>query len=163
MEYCAYCNSVLIFDTQIYCSAERRFHTSGRPEFRVPLMIPGGFLSGLGLIIYGFTSKSNIHWIVPNFGAALFAAGAMFAFQCGQAYIIDAYPRYTASATGAAAFLRAIGGVFPLLAPKMYEKMGVQWANVSLGILSFVVGLGGPILLWRHGVGLRGRSTYCAG
>ena len=126
-------------------------------------MVPGGVLSGLGLLIYGLTSKSDIHWIVPNFGAALFAAGAMFAFQCGQTYIIDAYPSYAASATGAAAFLRAIGGVFPLLAPKMYEKLGVQWANVSLGILSCAIGIASPILLWKHGVWLRGRSTYCAG
>ena len=126
-------------------------------------MLPGGILSGAGLLIYGVTSKPGIHWIVPNVGAALFAAGAMFAFQCGQAYVIDAYPRYTASATGAAAFLRAFGGLFPLLAPKMYEMLGVQWANVSLALLSVVVGLSAPLLLWKYGIQLRRRSTYCAG
>ena len=142
---------------------ERYSSDLGQPEFRVPLMIPGGLLSGIGLLVYGFTSKADIHWIIPNFGAVMFSAGAMFAFQCGQAYIIDAYPRYTASATGAAAFLRAIGGVFPLLAPKMYEKLGVQWANGSLGILSLAVGIVAPLLLWKYGVCLRERSTYCAG
>ena len=66
-------------------------------------MLPGGLLVPIGLLIYGFTARSSIHFIVPNIGAAIFACGCIISFQCAQTYVVDAYTTYAASATGAAA------------------------------------------------------------
>ena len=62
---------------RIYRKLKMRNNNIGRPEFRVPLMIPGACLVPIGLFIYGWTSFYQTHWIVPNIGAAIFAAGTV--------------------------------------------------------------------------------------
>ncbi|KAK2736183.1 hypothetical protein FQN57_000857 [Myotisia sp. PD_48] len=149
---------------RIYCYLKRRYSEPGRPEFRIPLMLPGGLLVPIGLFIYGWTTHFKSHWIGPDIGAAIFATGLIIGFQCAQAYVVDAYVRYSASATGAAAFLRTMAGFsFPLFAPKMYEVFGLGWGNSLLAFISLALGIVAPILLWKYGQKLRAISTYCAG
>merc|ERR1711977_706046 len=134
------------------------------PKFRIPLMLPGGLLVPIGLLIYGFTARSSIHFIVPNIGAAIFACGCIISFQCAQTYVVDAYTTYAASATGAAAFVRTIAGFgFPLFAGSLYGNLGVGWGNAVLAFVALGVGIPAPILFWRYGERIRARSTYCAG
>lgn len=78
--------------------------------------------------------------------------------------MVDAYTRYAASATGAAAFVRTMAGFsFPLFAPKLYESLGLGWGNSLLAFVSLGLGIVAPVLLWKYGQWLRSRSTYCAG
>lgn len=127
-------------------------------------MLPGGLLVPIGLLIYGWVTHFSAHWIAADIGAAIFATGLIIGFQCAQAYIVDAYSRYTASATGAVAFVRTIAGFgFPLFAPQMYEMMGLGWGNAMLAFVSLGLGVVAPLGLWRYGGWLRSRSTYCAG
>lgn len=95
---------------RIYRRLKARNDGVGRPEFRVPLMIPGAILVPIGLFIYGWTARSDVHWIAPNIGAAIFSAGTIMGFQCSQTYIVDAYSRYAASAVAAAVVLRSLAG-----------------------------------------------------
>ena len=37
----------------------------GRPEFRLPVLLLGAALVPLGLFWYGWSARSNIHWIMP--------------------------------------------------------------------------------------------------
>jgi hypothetical protein len=94
----------------IYRKLKRRNNNEGMPEFRVPLMVPGAILVPIGLFIYGWSARSSVHWIVPNIGAAIFAAGTIMGFQCTQTYIVDAYSRFAASAVGSAVVLRSLAG-----------------------------------------------------
>jgi len=136
----------------------------GRPEFRVPLMIPGAFLVPIGLFLYGWSAQYHTHWIVPNIGAAIFAAGVIIGFQCIQTYIVDSYTRFAASAVGAATVLRSLAGFgFPLFAPYMYAKLEYGWGNSLLAFLAIGLGWPAPILLWLYGEKLRKRSTFAAG
>ncbi|OAX82710.1 hypothetical protein ACJ72_02943 [Emergomyces africanus] len=149
---------------QIYIHLKARYNHPGRPEFRIPLMLPGGLLVPIGLMTYGWTAQPHIHWIVPNIASAIFATGLIIGFQCAQAYVVDAYTQYAASATGAAAFLRTLAGFsFPLFAPSLYARLGLGWGNALLAFISAGMGIVAPILLWRYGEFLRGKSTYCAG
>ncbi|PGG99985.1 hypothetical protein AJ79_08347 [Helicocarpus griseus UAMH5409] len=149
---------------RIYIRLKARYNHPGRPEFRIPLMLPGGLLVPIGLMTYGWTAQPHIHWIVPNIASAVFATGLIIGFQCAQAYVVDAYTQYAASATGAAAFLRTLAGFsFPLFAPALYERLGLGWGNGLLALISAGMGIVAPILLWKYGEWLRGRSTYCAG
>ncbi|KAK0103601.1 hypothetical protein ONS95_005613 [Cadophora gregata] len=149
---------------KVYIRLKRHYNCPGRPEFRIPLMLPGGLLVPIGLLIYGFTARSSIHFIVPNIGAAIFACGCIISFQCAQAYVVDAYTTYAASATGAAAFVRTIAGFgFPLFAGKLYGSLGVGWGNAVLAFVALGIGIPAPILFWRYGERIRARSTYCAG
>jgi MFS family permease len=149
---------------RIYTALKARNGGVGRPEFRVPLMIPGAILVPVGLFWYGWTAEKHAHWILPNLGAAIFAAGVITGFQCIQTYIVDSYTRYAASAIGAATVLRSLAGFgFPLFAPYMYARLGYGWGNSLLGFLAIALGWPAPILLWLYGEKLRKRSTFAAG
>jgi MFS family permease len=153
-----------LFAGKIYKRLKDRYSHPGRPEFRVPLMLPGGLLTPIGLLIYGWTTHLKGPWIVADFGAVLFAMGMIIGFQCAQAYVVDAYTRYAASATGVVAFVRTIAGFgFPLFAPKLYAAMGLGWGNSMLAFVSLGLGIVGPLALWRYGEWLRSKSPYCAG
>ncbi|KEF52091.1 uncharacterized protein A1O9_11717 [Exophiala aquamarina CBS 119918] len=134
------------------------------PEYRLPLALPFSILVPIGLFIYGWSAQAQAHWFVPNMGACIFAFGLIICFNCAQAYVVDTYNTYAASATGAAAFVRTMAGFsFPLFAPKMYDSLGVGWGNSLLAFVSLGLGIVAPIAMWRWGIWLRSKSTYCVG
>lgn len=136
----------------------------GIPEYRLPLIIPFSLLIPIGLFTYGWSAHFTLHWIVPNVGVAILAVGLIVCFNCVQAYTVDTYMTYAASATGAAAFIRTMCGFsFPLFAPTMYARLGVGWGNSVLGFVALTFGMVAPCLLWKYGIWLRKRSTYCTG
>jgi len=136
----------------------------GIPEYRLPLIIPFSMLIPTGLFIYGWSAQHTVHWIVPNIGVSIMSMGLIVCFNCVQAYTVDTYTTYSASATGAAAFIRTMCGFsFPLFAPKMYDTLGIGWGNSLLGFVALTFGMVAPCLLWKHGIWLRKRSTYCTG
>ena len=70
----------------------------------------------VALLWYGWAVEARLTWIVPDVGAAVFAAGVKVAMQCTQAYALDVYSTYAASASAASSLLRSIAGfAFPLL------------------------------------------------
>lgn len=149
---------------KIYKSLKAKHGGVGRSEFRVPLMVPGSLLVPIGLFIYGWTAQEETHWIGPNIGAAIFAAGNQMVFQCCQTYIVDAYTRYAASAIAATTVLRSLGGfAFPLFAAAMYRGLGYGWGNSVLGFVGLAIGFPAPILLWWYGEKLRKKSQFAAG
>lgn len=149
---------------RIYRELKARNNGVGKPEFRVPLMIPGALLVPVGLFWYGWSAQAKTHWIVPNIGAAIFAAGTIIGFQCIQTYIVDSYTKYAASAVGAATVLRSLAGFgFPLFAPYMYAALDYGWGNSLIGFIAIGLGWPAPILLWIYGERLRTRSTFAAG
>jgi multidrug resistance protein len=149
---------------KIYKKLKTRNNHVGRPEFRIPLMLPGSLMVPTGLFIYGWTANFHTHWIFPNIGTAIFAAGNIICFQCIQTYLVDSYTRFAASAVGAATVLRSLAGFgFPLFAPYMYDALGYGWGNSVLGFIALGIGLPAPILLWSFGQRLRERSPFAAG
>ncbi|KAG6279683.1 hypothetical protein E4U47_002871 [Claviceps purpurea] len=151
---------------RVYAALKRRYVPdggAGRPEFRVPMMVPGALLVPVGIIIYAWTAEVPTHWLGPNTGAALFALGTIIGFQCIQGYVVDAYPRYAASAVGAITVLRSLAGfAFPLFAPALYDTLGYGRGGTVLAAVSIVVGWPAPFLLWRYGAALRARSKFGA-
>lgn len=146
----------------------RRFKKSnndiGRPEFRVPMMLPGAVLVPIGLFWYGWSAQARVHWIMPNIGACIFAAGTIILFQCIQTYIVDAYSRYAASGIAAVTVLRSLAGFgFPLFAPYMYNALDYGWGNSLLAFIGIVLGIPAPFVLWKYGEALRARSKFAAG
>lgn len=149
---------------RIYRRLKDKNNKIGRPEFRIPLMIPGSLLVPAGLFIYGWTAQYHTHWIVPNIGAALFSAGVIIGFQCIQTYLVDAYTRWAASAIASATVLRSLAGFgFPLFAPYMYNALDYGWGNSLLGFIAVGLGVPAPFLLWFFGSKLRQRSPFAAG
>ncbi|KAJ4340247.1 hypothetical protein N0V95_007541 [Ascochyta clinopodiicola] len=148
----------------LYRRLKKRNNGVGKPEFRVPIMIPASLLVPAGLFWYGWSAQANLHWIMPNIGAALFCGGVIIGFQCIQTYLVDSYTRYAASAIAAATVLRSLAGFgFPLFAPVMYNALDFGWGNSLLGFVALALGVPAPFMLWRFGEGLRARSQFAAG
>ncbi|KAF9773879.1 hypothetical protein IL306_008208 [Fusarium sp. DS 682] len=77
---------------RIYKALKRRCCKEGqpgRPEFRVPMMVPGAILVPTGLLVYAWTSEYATHWIFPNIGAFIYATGVIMGYQCIQGYLVD--------------------------------------------------------------------------
>ncbi|KAG8161980.1 hypothetical protein KVR01_007745 [Diaporthe batatas] len=147
---------------KLYAYYQRRYNTTdGLPEWRIPPMVIGGVLAPAGLFLYGWSAQNKLHWAVPNTGCFLLAVGLIIAFQSAQAYVTDAYDhRYAASAAAVGAFMRTMAGFgFPLFAPRMYEVMGLGWGNTFLGLMTILIGIGSPAVLWFYGEKLRKWST----
>lgn len=149
---------------RIYAALKRRYVPDGgpgRPEFRVPLMIPSAVLLPAGLLIYAWTAEKHTHWIGPNIGATILGTATIISFQCLQGYAVDSYTRYAASAVGAMTVLRSLAGFgFPLFAPAMYARLGYGIGGTVLAACAVAVGWPSPVFLWLYGPRLRTKSKF---
>lgn len=103
---------------RIFASLKKKHHGTTLPEFRVPMMAPATVLLATGLFWYGWSAQHKLAWIMPDIGSAFFMAGAVVCGICVNAYIIDTYGKFSASALAAVAILRSLAAFsFPLIAP----------------------------------------------
>ncbi|KAL7926309.1 major facilitator superfamily domain-containing protein [Trichoderma austrokoningii] len=149
---------------RIYAALKRRYVPDGgpgRPEFRVPMLVPGAIFLPVGILIYSWTAEAHTHWIGPNIGAVIFGASIIIGFQCIQGYMVDSYTRYAASAVSAVTVLRSLAGFgFPLFAPTMYNKLGYGIGGTVLAAVAVGIGWPSPIFLWFYGPRLRAMSKF---
>lgn len=148
-----------------------------RPEVKLNpwLLVPTAMTMPVGLLIYGWTTQSKIHWIVPMLGVVLFATGLtgtnvswrepntevermLTSIQMSlQNYQTDSYPEYAASGSAAIMLFRSlIGALMPLGGLDMYEKLGLGWGNSLLALIC-LISAPVPVLLYFYGMGLRKR------
>lgn len=91
---------------------EPRFNDNGelKPELRLPPAFVGAFAIPVCLFWFGWTSRSDIHWIVPIIGTSWFSIGAFLLFNSVMNYLSDTYPEYVASILAGNDFLRSMLG-----------------------------------------------------
>ncbi|TPX15306.1 uncharacterized protein E0L32_004583 [Thyridium curvatum] len=139
---------------------EPKFNEDGelQPEWRLPPSFVGAFAIPICLFWFGWSSRPEIHWIMPIIGTAWFTVGAFLLFNSVLNYLSDAYPEYVASVLAGNDFLRSsFGAAFPLFASAMYKNLGVDWASSTLGFISIAF-IPIPFVLFRYGVWLRRKS-----
>lgn len=131
------------------------------PEWRLPPVIIGGVLFGIGLLWFGWTGyRADIPWIAPTLSGLFTGFGIMSIFLQCLNYLIDSYLMFAASAIAANTFLRSLCGAgFPLFATYMIEGMGIQWAGTLLGCFAFLL-VPLPILFYLRGAQIRGKSKF---
>ncbi|KAI0447332.1 major facilitator superfamily domain-containing protein [Xylaria telfairii] len=128
----------------------------GKPEYRVPYMIPGILLMPAGLLWYGWSAQYRYHWIVVDIGAAVFTMGSFIYSQALNAYILDEFREYAASANAALRVLSQIlGFIFPIFAPNLYGTLDYGWGNSVLAFIFIVLASPVPGCLWLWGEKLR--------
>lgn len=72
-----------------------------------------------------------------------------------QAYSVDAFTIFAASALAANAIVRSVmAAVLPLAAPKMYESLGYGWGNSLLAFLALAM-VPVPLFLMKYGERMR--------
>lgn len=114
----------------------------------------------IGLFLFAFTSRSDIHWIVPTIGITIYAGTCFIIMQCIFVYIPLSYPPYAASLFAANDFFRsafACGAV--VFSQPMFGNLGIARGVSLLGGLSGI-GIIGIWLLYFFGAMLRARSRF---
>lgn len=135
----------------------------GKPEYRLLPVIPGSYMLPIGLLITGWCAQERVHWIATDIGFAFIGIGAASSFQGLQAYVIDSFPRYAASALAAVSCFRSLAGFgFPLFAPYMYNALGYGKGDTILAAFCLGVGCPALILFWLYGERIRGMSRRAA-
>ncbi|EEB90265.1 hypothetical protein MPER_11548, partial [Moniliophthora perniciosa FA553] len=103
-----------------------------RLKARHAIMFPATMFVPIGLLITGWTARSDIHWIAPDIGLVVTGIGMAINWQAIQTYIFDTYT------------LRAAPGY------------GV--GDTVLAACAFGLGFPTILVLWFFGKNLRARS-----
>lgn len=83
-----------------------------KPEYRLPLMVPGSIGMPLGLFLYGWTLHAHAHWIAPIVGTAVIGFSLMVTMIPIQTYLVDAFTLYSASVSAAVRVLTSFAGAW---------------------------------------------------
>lgn len=127
------------------------------PEMRLPHCIWFAAVIPASFFWYGWSANYTVHWIVPVLGIVPFGFGIIGVWLPIQAYLIDSFPQYAASALAAFSVLRcAVAAFLPLAGPAMYANLGVGWGTSLLGFIALAM-VPIPIIVHRKGKWLRER------
>ena len=141
----------------VYNYLAKRNNGKALPEYRLPLANIGAILIPISLLAFAWTIAYRLHWaatIVPTF---FYGIGQVCILNTVQNYYIDSFEKYAASAIAAGAVFRSIlGGIVPLVAPPLFEKLGYGWGISLFAFISLLLAPS-PILFYRYGAVLRKR------
>ena len=141
----------------VYNNLTAKNHGKAKPEFRLPLANIGAVLIPLSLFWFAWTVEYRVHWFVPLLSTVFFGFGQITILNTLQNYYIDSFSKYAASAIAAGAVFRSIvGGLVPLGAPALFEKVGYGWGVSVFAFLSLALSPA-PLLFYRFGEGVRER------
>jgi DHA1 family multidrug resistance protein-like MFS transporter len=119
-----------------------------------------GLLMSLWHCRFGWSSREDVHWIMPIIGSAFFPMGAVLLFNTILLYQGDTYPQYVGSVLAGNDLVRgAFGAGFPLFATAMFKTLGIQWGCSLLGFLSITFAPI-PVFLLVYGKRIRMKSKH---
>lgn len=135
---------------------------SSTPEGRLYFSCIESALMPIGLFWFGWTSFSSIHWILPTLAIGCATMGIFTVYLAVFNYLADTYHRYASSALAAQSFCRnMLGGIFPLIADQMFNKMTYEGASSFLGGVGALLTLV-PWVLIFFGTRIRARSKFAS-
>lgn len=127
------------------------------PEYRLPLANIGSVLVPVGLFWFAWTVEYRLHWAICITATFFYGLGQVVIINTVQNYYIDSFSTYAASAiAGGSVFRSLVGGVVPLFAPALFEKLGYGWGISVFGFLALAIGPA-PIIFYYYGPRIRER------
>ncbi|OAG09147.1 MFS general substrate transporter [Paraphaeosphaeria sporulosa] len=140
----------------VYKRLTAKHKDKGQPEFRLPLANIGALFIPVSLFWFAWSVERKVHWcasIVPTF---FYGIGQVMILNTTQNYYIDSFEAYAASAIAAGTVCRSIvGGLIPLVAPSLFEKVGYGWGISVFGFVSLALAPA-PVLFYIFGERVRG-------
>lgn len=149
---------------------EKNYHARSRakgghadPEDRLVGMMVGAAWVPISLFIFGWTSPPYVkpgggNWVGPVSSGIPFGFGMVTIYFSANAYIIDAFPGYVASALAAKTVVRSgSGAAMPLFITAMFHNLGNGWAASTWAFISLAM-LPIPFLFYRYGRAIRAKS-----
>ncbi|KAG8631565.1 hypothetical protein KVT40_000705 [Elsinoe batatas] len=141
----------------VYQSLTSKNGGKSKPEYRLPLANIGSVLIPVSLFWFAWAVELHLHWIVSIIATFFYGLGQVMILNTVQNYYIDSFEKFAASAIAAGAVFRSlVGGVVPLLTPRLIEAIGVGWGISVFGFLSVVIAPA-PILFYVFGQRIRER------
>ncbi|KAL2395954.1 MFS-type transporter penM [Exophiala dermatitidis] len=127
------------------------------PEFRLPLANVGSILIPVSLFWFAWTVEYRVHWMASITATYFYGVGQVVVFNAVQNYYIDSFSEYAASAiAGGSVFRSLVGGVVPLFAPKLFDKVGYGWGISCFGFVAVLIAPS-PLLFYYFGARIRER------
>lgn len=137
----------------------RRFPTES-PESRLYFTCLTSILLPLGLYLFGFSSKPDVHWMAPALAICIATMGIYYVYLATFNYLADIYQAYASSALAAQSFCRNIlGGIFPLVTAALFTNLGNSAAGGLLGGIATLLGIV-PWVLVFFGERIRSKSKF---
>lgn len=154
--------SFIIYNYYIYSVFVPRARQGGfaKPEQVLVPALFACFGPSIGLFLFGWAARPEIHWIVPTIGIVIYPGSVFILMQCVFLYIPACYPHYAASVFAATDFTRsafACGAV--VFSCPLYQNLGLGpgcslLAGLTIGCIL------GIHFLHRCGEALRLRSKF---
>lgn len=150
------------YDGYLRRAQEHKRPWSMQEEYRrVPLACLGGPMFVIALFWLGWSSRSDVSFVVPMLAGLPFGLGFMLIFMALLNYLTDAYEVYAASANAAASATRSlVAVVLPFATTPMFQRLGIAGACSLLAGLSFLMCFIPFMFLWK-GEQIRSRSKFC--
>jgi hypothetical protein len=141
----------------VYNRLTKQNNGKALPEYRLPLANIGSILIPISLFWFAWTVEFRVHWAASIAATFFYGVGQVVVFNSIQNYYIDAFSKYAASAiAGGSVFRSLVGGVVPLFAPKLFEKLGYGWGISVFAFVSVVIAPS-PLLFYYFGGRIRER------
>jgi multidrug resistance protein len=141
----------------VYKSLTAKNNGKAMPEFRLPLANIGAVLIPVSLFWFAWTVEKHAHWFASISGTFFYGIGQVMILNCTQNYFIDSFEQYAASAIAAGTVFRSVvGGIIPLGAPSLFEKLGYGWGISVFAFVSLLLAPA-PILFFTFGERIRER------
>ncbi|KAK4700259.1 MFS transporter, DHA1 family, multidrug resistance protein, partial [Phenoliferia sp. Uapishka_3] len=132
-------------------------------EKRLEPALVSAVLAPIGLWIFAWTSRTNVHWIGSLIGVGLFVAANFATLQCVFLYIVLSYPQYAASLlAGNDAFRSITAAAFLHAGTPMFRAMKISGGVSFLAGLT-MFGIPGIWAIWYYGAMLREKSRFAVG
>ena len=132
------------------------------PEGRLYFACVEAVLLPIGLLWFGWTTFSSVHWIFPVLAILVATIGVYSIYLAVFNYLADVYHRYASSALACQSFCRNVfGSVFPLFTSQMFTALDYPAAASLLGGIGLVLTLVPWILVWK-GPRIRARSKMAS-
>jgi len=131
------------------------------PEERLKTTLYAGPLFVIGILWLGWAGNyPQVPWYAVALSLIPTGVGITLVGVASQAYVVDTYLIYAASALSAQTMLRsAAGAAFPLFTPQMFDRLGTQWACTLLaGLMLLLAPI--PYVFRRYGARIRARSKF---
>lgn len=145
---------------------ERKYIAKGdniTPEDRLPGMLIGGPFVPISLFIFGWTSPPYVapgggSWVGPCSSGIPFGFGMVLVYFSANAYLIEAFPAYVASALAAKTVVRSGAGLaMPLFITQMFHGLGNGGAASLLGGVAVIMAAI-PFAFYKYGKAIRSKS-----
>lgn len=139
-----------------------RLNGLGAPERRLIPALFVTFFVPIGLFIFGWTARSDVHWIASCIGIVITTIGIFLIIQCIFLYLPLSYPQYAASLFAGNDFSRSAlaAGAIHFSYP-LFHNLGVDKGISLLGGLTVGCSIGVYVLFF-FGEKLRARSRFAA-